>query len=57
MLTSGIGPRAYLEEQGIDVIFDSPGVGTQLVSSSPSRIQHDIANIILARPLCSHNQL
>lgn len=28
---SGIGPRSYLEKMGINVIFDSPGVGSDLV--------------------------
>jgi choline dehydrogenase len=33
MLTmdSGIGPREHLEEHGIEVVKDMPGVGSELV--------------------------
>ncbi|CUS12308.1 unnamed protein product [Tuber aestivum] len=31
LLRSGVGPKAELEELGIDVIFDSPGVGKNLM--------------------------
>jgi hypothetical protein len=31
---SGIGPRQHLEEHGIEVVLDMPGVGSELVCYS-----------------------
>ena len=39
-LISGIGPRAHLEEHGLKVVRDMPGVGNFLVSNEESYFKH-----------------